>query len=150
MRGIITSKQNNFLPPRGTHISSIKARGFCIPLGTICTKAGNGRGYAIASCMAENDSCWSNLHKNLLAPYQGFGNGPSQLIQKWIDEEAVSIIEKIESSPETYPFINKYRYWPGPNSNTFAQWIVQGKAILCSRGIGRNFPAPKKYQAQTK
>ena len=96
-----------------------------------------------------NDSCWGHLHKNLLTPYQGVGNGPSQLIQEWIDEEAVSIIERIESSPETYPFINKYRYWPGPNSNTFAQWIVQGKAILCSRAIGRNFPVPEKYQAKT-
>ena len=96
-----------------------------------------------------NDSSWGHLHKNLLDPYQGVGNGPSQLIQKWIDEEAVSIINKIESSPETYPFINKYRYWPGPNSNTFAQWIVQGKAILRSRAIGRNYPIPEKYQANT-
>ena len=96
-----------------------------------------------------NDSCWGHLHKNLLDPYQGVGNGPSQLIKKWIDEEAVSIIKKIKSSPETYPFINKYRYWPGPNSNTFAQWIVQGKAILRSRAIGRNYPIPEKYQANT-
>ena len=54
-----------------------------------------------------NDSCWGHLHKNLLDPYQGVGNGPSQLIQKWTDEEAVSIIKKIESSPETYSLINK-------------------------------------------
>ena len=98
-----------------------------------------------------NESCWGHLHKNLLAPYQGVGNGPSRLVQKWIDKEAVSIIEKIESSPETYPFINKYRYWPGPNSNTFAQWIVQGNATLCSRAIGRNFPVPAKIKPiQTK
>ena len=89
-----------------------------------------------------NDSCWGHLHKNLLAPYQGVGNGPSQLIQQWIDDEAVSMIEKVESSPQTYPFINKYRYWPGPNSNTFAQWIVQGRATLGVRAIGRSFPVP--------
>ena len=79
-----------------------------------------------------NNSCWGHLHKNLLTPYQGVGNGPSQLIQKWIDEEAISIIEKIESSPDTYPFINEYRYWPGPNSNTFAQWVVQDNPLLKS------------------
>ena len=90
-----------------------------------------------------NDSCWGHLHKNLLAPYQGIGNGPSQLIQQWIDDEAVSMIEKVESSPQTYPFINKYRYWPGPNSNTFAQWIVRGKATLGVRAIGSNFPVPE-------
>ena len=97
-----------------------------------------------------NDSCCGHPHKKLLATYQGVGNGPSQLIQKWIDEEAVSIIEKIESSPETDPFINKYRYWPGPNSNTFTQWIAKGDAILYSRGIGRNLPVAQKLQAQTK
>ena len=91
----------------------------------------------------QNESCWGHLHKNLLAPYQGVGNGPSRLIQQWIDEEALSIIEKVESSPQTYPYINKYRYWPGPNSNTFAQWIVKGKVKLGIRAIGKNFSVPE-------
>jgi len=58
------------------------------------------------------------------------------------------MIERIESSPETYPFINKYRYWPGPNSNTFAQWIVQDKMTLGFRAIGRNFPVPEEQQVK--
>ena len=29
-----------------------KARGVCIPPGTICSRAGTGRGYAISSCIA--------------------------------------------------------------------------------------------------
>ena len=88
----------------------------------------------------QNESCWGHLHKNLLAPYQGVGNGPSRLVQQRIDEDAWSIAEKVESSPQTYPFINKYRYWPGPNSNTFAQWIVKGKIELGIRAIGKNYP----------
>ena len=96
---------------------------------------------------SSNDSCWGHLHKNLLTPYQGVGNGPSQLIQKWIDEEAASIIERIESSPKTYPFMNKYRYWPGPNSNTFAQWVVREKTTLGLRAIGMNFQLPEEQQA---
>ena len=96
----------------------------------------------------QNESCWGHLHKNLLAPFEGVGNGSSKLIQQWKDEEAVSIIKKVESSPQNYPFINKYRYWPGPNSNTFAQWIVRDKAKLGVRAIGRDFPVPEKYQAK--
>ena len=95
-----------------------------------------------------NKSCWGHLHKNLLPPYQGVGNGPSVLIQQWIDEEALPIVEKIEASPQTYPFLNTYRYLPGPNSNTFAQWIVRDKTTLGIRAIGRNFAVPKKYQAK--
>lgn len=90
----------------------------------------------------QNESSWGHLHKNLLTPYQGVGNGPSRLVQQWIDKEAVPIIEKVESSPQTYPFINKYRYWPGPNSNTFAQWIVKDKIKLGIKAIGKNFPVP--------
>ena len=96
----------------------------------------------------QNKSCWGHLHKNLLPPYQGVGNGPSELIRQWINEEALPIIEKIEASPQTYPFLNTYRYWPGPNSNTFAQWIVGEKVNLGVRAIGRNFPVPEKNSAK--
>jgi hypothetical protein len=67
------------------------------------------------------------------------------LIQQWIDDDALSIVERIESSPQAYPFIHQYSYWPGPNSNTFAQWIVRGKAKLGIRAIGRNFPVSERH-----
>ena len=40
---------------RNTHCEK-KPEGSASPPGTICTRAGNDRGYAIASCMAANDS----------------------------------------------------------------------------------------------
>ena len=91
----------------------------------------------------QNDSCWGYLHKNLLPPYQGVGNGSSRLIWQWVGDEALSIVETIESSPSNYPFIDQYGYWPGPNSNTFAQWVVQDKFKLGFRAIGRDFPVPE-------
>ena len=91
----------------------------------------------------QNDSCWGHLHKNLLTPFQGVGNGSSHLIKRWMDDEALSIAKKIEASPRTYPFIKKYRYWPGPNSNTYAQWIVSNKMKLSIRAIGKNFLVPQ-------
>ena len=87
----------------------------------------------------QNESSWGHLHKNLLAPYQGVGNGASRSIHQWIGDDAVSIMEKIESSPSTYPFTQRYRYWPGPNSNTYAQWILSGKMELSKRAIGKSF-----------
>ena len=90
----------------------------------------------------QNESCWGHLHKNLLNPYQGVGNGPSWLVEKWEGDESLSIVERVLSSPTNYPFVNKYRYWPGPNSSTFAQWVVRDKFKLGIRAIGRNFPVP--------
>ena len=76
---------------------------------------------------------------NLLQPFQGVGNGPSRLIQKWINDDAFSLVEKIESSPNDYPFLDNYKYWPGPNSNTYAQWVVKDKIKLGIRAIGKSF-----------
>ena len=90
----------------------------------------------------QNDCCWGHLHKNLLAPCQGVGNGASRLIQRWVGDEALPIVERIESSPGRYPFIDSYRYWPGPNSNTYAQWIVHDKKKLGMRAIGKSFRIP--------
>ena len=91
----------------------------------------------------QNDSCWGHLHKNLLPPYQGVGNGSSRLVRQWLDEEALFIVRRIESSPCNYPFIQQYAYWPGPNSNTFAQWVVRDQMTLGRRAIGRGFPVPE-------
>ena len=90
----------------------------------------------------QSDNCWGYLHRNLLAPCQGVGNGPSRFIQDWLGDDALHLASKIESSPYTYPFIQKYRYWPGPNSNTFAQWIVKDQLVLDVRAIGKSFPVP--------
>ena len=91
----------------------------------------------------QNESSWGYLHKNLLRPYQGVGNGSSRLIRQWVAEEALFIMRRIESSPSNYPFIEQYRYWPGPNSNTFAQWVVQDQFKLGNRAIGRGFSVPE-------
>ena len=88
----------------------------------------------------QNDSCWGHLHKNLLAPCQGVGNGHSWPIKQWFGNDAHAIIETIESSPKTYPFKNKYRYWPGPNSNTYAQWVIGDKLRLDVRAVGKRYP----------
>lgn len=91
----------------------------------------------------QNDCCWGHLHKNLLPPFQGMRNGPSRSVKQWTGDDAKAIIEIIESSPDAYPFIQKYRYWPGPNSNTFAQWVVRDKIKLGIRAVGKRYPTPK-------
>ena len=92
----------------------------------------------------QSDECWGHLHRNLLSPCEGVGNGPSRLIRRWYNEEALPIIENIESSPSEYPFNEHYVYWPGPNSNTFAQWVVRDVMKLGFRAVGRGFPIPPK------
>lgn len=40
------------------------------------------------------------------------------------DSVAEKMIRFIEKTPKTYPFTKKYLFFPGPNSNTFIQWII--------------------------
>ena len=130
-----------------THPAVVDKRLLPLPaLYPVAYRASGSANWEVWQHSYQSESCWGHLHKNLLTPYQGIGNGPSKLIQQWMDEEALSITKKIESSPHSYPFINKYRYWPGPNSNTFAQWIVGEKVKLGSRAIGKNFPVPDIHQ----
>ncbi len=89
-----------------------------------------------------SQTCWGHLHLNLMGVYQGVGNGESWLETYWQGEQAQSLMTIIQSSPEKYPFNYLYRYYPGPNSNTYAQWVLhQGKINyrLNWRGLGKNY-----------
>lgn len=72
---------------------------------------------------------WGHLHQNLLTPYGGVGNGPSFLAQQWSGPIGDRLGEIILNSPQIYPHCYSYRYWPGPNSNTYAQWVLEQAAI---------------------
>ena len=91
----------------------------------------------------QSNESWGHLHRNLLSPCEGVGNGPSRLIRRWFNEETLPIVANIESSPQEYPFNEHYVYWPGPNSNTFAQWVLRDIMKLGFRAVGRGFPVPK-------
>lgn len=82
---------------------------------------------------------WDHLHRDLLPPEKGVGNGPAYKLREWSDETAQYLIERIRSSPECYPWCSKYRYWPGPNSNTYVQWVLLGEHRLGRKGLGKNY-----------
>jgi hypothetical protein len=51
-----------------------------------------------------------------------------KVVGEWRREEARRILEVLER-PEDYPHGQKYRYWPGPNSNTYATWVLRQSGI---------------------
>lgn len=85
---------------------------------------------------------WGHLHKDLMAPQVGVGNGPGWLVQTWNGVWADRLGEIISNSHQTYPHSYCYRYWPGPNSNTYAQWVLTQAEInfdLGRRAVGRDY-----------
>ncbi|ACK65692.1 conserved hypothetical protein [Rippkaea orientalis PCC 8801] len=67
---------------------------------------------------------WGHLHKNLMSPVSGVGNGQSWLETSWTGQLGHELGKIIENSPMIYPYNDFYRYFPGPNSNTYVQWIL--------------------------
>jgi Protein of unknown function (DUF3750) len=85
---------------------------------------------------------WGHLHKNLMFYDHGVGNGPSWLEHEWTGKTAELLAEIIENSPKNYPHNHYYLYWPGPNSNTYIQSILnQAKTnyFLSPWGIGKDY-----------
>ena len=83
-----------------------------------------------------------------------FGATPETLVA--VDgEEASRLIPTIRDVVETYKFraYGDYSAWPGPNSNTFVQAILnavpQLKAVLPPTAVGKDFPYAERWLGLT-
>ena len=86
------------------------------------------------------------MHRDLKHPDDGVGGGPSRLAFEWEGPQALRLVEVL-GKIQTYPFCQRYRLWPGPNSNSFAAWVLREAGIdyaLDRRGIGRNYFTAKQ------
>jgi len=100
------------------------------------------------------------VRKNYLAPdAQWFGSAPELLLdRRGADVDA--LIGRIEAAVASYPHVNEYRTWPGPNSNTFTAWVARsvpdlgvdlpptaiGKDYLPNNAVVARTPSGTGYQ----
>ena len=84
---------------------------------------------------------FGHLHHGLFPPEAGVGWGPGWLVETWIGDEAEALAVYIDRMPLEYPWRGRYRYWPGPNSNTFVQWVLGPRRALGWQAIGRAYGA---------
>ncbi len=84
---------------------------------------------------------WAHVHRDMMHPDAGVGGGRCIVIREWRGKTAERIRDTLECSPE-YPHRENYRAWPGPNSNTYAAWIIRQAKIsvdLGPKAIGRDY-----------
>jgi hypothetical protein len=73
-----------------------------------------------------------------------FGSRPEILVDRR-GEGVEALIDRIEAAVRSYPFVDTYRTWPGPNSNTFVAHI--GRSVpdlrldLPASAIGKDYLA---------
>ena len=52
------------------------------------------------------------------------------------------LIGRVEAAIAAYPYPSSYRTWPGPNSNTFVDWLLRECHIpvdLAAQSIGKDY-----------
>jgi hypothetical protein len=75
------------------------------------------------------DGFWYGNRPELLSDIRGSG----------VDE----VISRIEAAVQAYPYADRYRVWPGPNSNTFTAYVLREvpelRVDLPPTAIGKDF-----------
>lgn len=83
-----------------------------------------------------------HLHCDLKPADANVGGGPMHVEAEWTGTEAEKIRDVLQRA-QAYPFCERYRYWPGPNSNTFVAWVLREAGVahpLARRAVGGRFP----------
>jgi len=89
---------------------------------------------------------WGHVHRNLMHADRAVGGGPTRLAAAWDGAEAERLRAVLEQ-PEDYPYRELYRYWPGPNSNTYARWVLLKAEVphrFDIRSFGRGYPIRRR------
>lgn len=80
-----------------------------------------------------------HVHCDLLPWRAGVGGGDSWLVKLWVGPPARRLAKRARESVTSYPFSSTYRYWPGPNSNTYVQWLLGKELRLPWQAWGRSY-----------
>jgi hypothetical protein len=72
----------------------------------------------------------------------GVGGGPMTIDREFRGESARRLLRILEACRTQYPHRYFYCPWPGPNSNTFAAWVLRAASVsadLHPKAIGKDY-----------
>lgn len=76
-------------------------------------------------------------------PNKPWFRSPPVLLHEVRGQQAADLVPKVAQAVLDYPYDKEYVMWPGPNSNSFTQWIaleVPGLGLtLPAKAIGKNW-----------
>lgn len=83
-----------------------------------------------------------HVHCDLKPPEAGVGGGPMRVAARWEGAPARAIRDVLARVTD-YPYCHRYLVWPGPNSNTFAAWVLRRAGVAHALGPlawGKRYP----------
>ncbi len=76
-------------------------------------------------------------------PNRYWFNSPPLLLHDLRGPQVQEVVDKVAEAVRVYPFANEYVMWPGPNSNSFIQWVASTVPelglSLPSKAIGKSW-----------
>jgi hypothetical protein len=82
-----------------------------------------------------------HVHCDRRHPDSGVGGSVYRLAAEW-DGSAARAICAVLTRAQDYPHRDRYRAWPGPNSNTFVAWVLREAGLHYAfdpRAIGKDY-----------
>jgi len=89
-------------------------------------------------CCPDNGGEMGTVRRSSIDPLDdhGGGGGDVRIHGVWSGSEAERIAACVRREAPAYPHRDRYHAWPGPNSNTFVDWLAR----RCSLGV--DLPGP--------
>lgn len=128
---------------------------FAVHTWIVTSNKGNIKRWEVWHTKKHVPKSYGFLNLNMRKPSVGgrkfiFGKERRHLFSKLVhsisggeNSVAQKMVEFIENDIYNYEFLNSYHYFPGPNSNTFIQWIVskfpESGFKLPRNAVGKNF-----------
>jgi len=76
-------------------------------------------------------------------PERPWFNSPAVLLHELSGQKAHELIPEIRQAVTDYPYAGTYTMWPGPNSNSFTQWVAltvpELGLMLPAKAIGKSW-----------
>jgi hypothetical protein len=76
-------------------------------------------------------------------PDRPWFRSPAILLHEITGDEAETLISEVHEAIYSYPYAKSYTMWPGPNSNSFTEWVSLKvpalKLELPTKAIGRSW-----------
>lgn len=77
------------------------------------------------------------------SPDKPWYRSPPVLLHEVRGNQAEALVLKVAQAADTYPYAKEYVMWPGPNSNSFIEWIAlevpELGLLLPTKAIGKNW-----------
>ena len=98
------------------------------------------------------DGDYDFVCKDFATPAGGIGSNLMFVIGERVGPQAEAVVTFVEQASPLYPFRNRYVPVPGPNSNTFTQWLLDNSGWdlqLRPRALGADWNPPRGWPSVT-